>query len=300
MKILHEARYMAEIAAEAALPTQVDGGMKLFSALRKSSLFGVRGRARLFETKWPVSVYAIGDIHGCLDELKRLEAQIFEHASTGLPGERWIVTLGDHIDRGPDSAGVIDHLMQPPPQGFKRISLAGNHEQLMLDFLNRPEKNHEWLGYGGDDALRSYGTNARSLFAAGNNRGQVKEVLRSVIPGDHVEFLRDMPIFLHLPGAIFVHAGVYRDVPLEDQSDRELMWMRIPVERNEKAAKGQPVIVHGHTPMKDAYVGARRICLDTAAFSSGKLTAVNLSLQEAIRLFSTGDDPALTRPTQRA
>src|SRR6266566_5297782 len=94
-------------------------------------------RTRLKFDEWPAAIYAIGDVHGCIDQLLALEQRIIDDGA-GFAGEKWIVTLGDYIDRGPSSGAVLDHIASPPPAGFKRFALIGNHEQLLLDFLDNP------------------------------------------------------------------------------------------------------------------------------------------------------------------
>jgi serine/threonine protein phosphatase 1 len=111
-------------------------------------------RRRLSIGEHPAAVYAIGDIHGCRDLLVDLEAQIAADAAT-LDGESWLVTLGDAIDRGPASAQVIDHLRGHAPPGMKRINLLGNHEALLLEFLDRPRVDAAWLQFGGRETLAS-------------------------------------------------------------------------------------------------------------------------------------------------
>src|SRR4051794_38194267 len=105
-------------------------------------------RPRLAFNHWPAAVYAIGDVHGCLDQLVALEHEIVEDGR-GLDGEKWLLPLGDYIDRGPDSAGVVAHLRGPAPAGFRRFSLVGNHEVMMLDYLRDPEEHAYWLDQGG-------------------------------------------------------------------------------------------------------------------------------------------------------
>src|SRR5215213_4442078 len=162
------------------------------------------GRTRLTFTDWPAAVYAIGDIHGCADELLALEDKIVED-SRSIDGEKWLVTIGDYIDRGPKSAAVIEHLMAPAPAGFRRFCLLGNHEQMMLEFRDDPLTNVHWLDEGGTATLASYGAviSDPQLVAGALVRRQIEER----IPVAHFEFLAGLPISLSLPGWLFVHAG---------------------------------------------------------------------------------------------
>ena len=113
-------------------------------------------RPRLAFRTWPSAVYAIGDVHGCLDQLLAIEAAIAEDGRN-LEGEKWLVTVGDHVDRGTRSADVVAHVMGPAPAGFRRFALIGNHEQMMLDFLGNPAAHAYWLEEGGMETLASYG-----------------------------------------------------------------------------------------------------------------------------------------------
>ena len=109
---------------------------------------------RLAFHTWPAAIYAIGDVHGCLEQLLELEARIVEDGQD-FEGEKWLVTLGDHIDRGPASAGVIGHVMAPAPAGFRRFSLMGNHEAMLLDYLRDPHGHGYYLEEGGFETFAS-------------------------------------------------------------------------------------------------------------------------------------------------
>lgn len=253
---------------------------------RKRELVPQPARARLQAAEWPAVVYAIGDIHGCLDELKQLEAMIVDDASE-IPGERWLVTLGDYVDRGPRSAQVVAHLMGEPPAGFRRISLAGNHEQMLLDFIDAPTHNAHWLDYGGPDTARSYGmTDQRGPLGA-LRPSAVAMSLRSLIPEAHLNFLRELPICLSLPGYHFVHAGIRPGIAIEAQTEEDLLWIRAPFLEQGSGTPGVTV-VHGHTPVDAPEVGPWRIGIDTAAFASGRLTAVRLERDAEPRFLQSG------------
>jgi serine/threonine protein phosphatase 1 len=221
-------------------------------------------RARLERAEGPV-IYAIGDIHGCLRELRELEGLI---ADDPAPEGKLLVYLGDYVDRGPESAGVIEHLLAPPPFPAERVFLTGNHEAMWLDFLAEPRPDSVWLANGGVETLRSYGlANFRGGTAA----------LAEAIPDTHRAFLAGLAASLVVGECIFVHAGLRPGVPLARQSDDDMMWIRndfleSPVELDKW-------VIHGHTPAKEPYVDHRRIGIDTAAFATGRLTAVRLDRQ---------------------
>jgi serine/threonine protein phosphatase 1 len=239
---------------------------------------------RLAFTEWPAAVYAIGDVHGCLDELLALEAEI-ERDARDLAGEKWLVTVGDHIDRGPRSAEVIEHLMAPPPRGFRRFSLFGNHEQMLLDFRDDPAANAYWLDEGGAETLASYGIAASNphLVAGALVRRQIDERL----PLAHREFIEGLPIWLSLPGWLFVHAGVQPDLPLSMQADEDLIWIRAPFL---KAPLTQGVrVVHGHTPGRDIVQTRYRIDIDTHCYHTGRLSAVRVTPDGRTAFLSVGE-----------
>ena len=160
----------------------------------------------------PDVIYAIGDIHGCLDKLQRLQSTIIADAAD-IDGDKIIVTLGDYIDRGPASARTLDWLMQEAPPGFRRICLRGNHEALLLEALDKPGSCRDWLKWGGQETLRSYGIDPEYFERlSGRARGQV---LNSFVPPDQVAFLRSCPYYLWTPGFLFVHAGIRPGIALE-------------------------------------------------------------------------------------
>lgn len=243
--------------------------------LRREGSAPVAGGERLRAAERPALIYAIGDVHGCLAPLKALEARIIADAAVA-PGEKWIVMLGDYVDRGPQSAQVLDHLTAPPPKGFRRICLRGNHEEAMLAALKDADALDYWLGFGSEATLASYGVSATQIAAlAGRGRASTKlQLLQAYIPDEHVEFLRRLPVMLSVPGYVFVHAGLRPGVALDRQRDRDLLWIRgefLDADHDFGA-----VVVHGHTPEDEPFLSARRVGIDTACFASGRLTAVRV------------------------
>lgn len=249
--------------------------MDIFRGLRRLAGGADKARRRLHMSEWPDALYAVGDVHGCLSLLRSMENKIIEHATRRGAERVVIVTLGDLIDRGDDSAGVLDHLLDTPPKGVERILLAGNHEQLMLDFFEHPSPEHNWLRLGGFNTLRSYGMDASIISNSSLNHRQMAEVLQGLVPEEHLTALRAMPVCLTLPGVVLVHAGIFQGVPLEQQSDEELLWMR-QVNAPEPPRDDRPLVVHGHTPSAEPYISHNRICIDTGAYSTGKLTGLFL------------------------
>ncbi|WP_254677734.1 metallophosphoesterase [Devosia ureilytica] len=240
-------------------------------------------RQIIVEVDRPSFVYAIGDIHGCLHQLLALEqviaADIAEHGQSAL-----VVCLGDMIDRGPHSAHVLEHLSTSAP--FERLLLTGNHEEMFLDFLEAPHRQHPWLRNGGWETLRSYGLDEDNLFEAGPQVASQRLV--AGIGQDHLAMLRNLPVCYALPGLTLVHAGLVEGLPLNQQSARDMVWLRMP-----EPAYGGPqpfgLVVHGHTPASQPIVEPFRICVDTGAFATGLLTAARIDRLGAVTLFSSRD-----------
>jgi serine/threonine protein phosphatase 1 len=229
-------------------------------------------RPRLVSHSWPAAVYAIGDVHGCLDQLLDIEAQIVRDG-LGLDGEKWLVTVGDHIDRGPASAAVLAHVMSSPPDGFRRIALLGNHEVLLLDVLDHPLEPESWREQGGAETLASYGLDP---FAP-------TPLLPAQFPARDRGFMAGLPLYLLLPGWLFVHAGIRPGIPLADQTERDLLWIRAPFLSSQLT--GGLRVVHGHTPSDDVVVTPHRIGIDTGCFASGKLSAVRVTPDGRTKFF---------------
>jgi serine/threonine protein phosphatase 1 len=226
-------------------------------------------RARLAAT-FEGPVYAIGDVHGCLDLLLALEARILADAATSGAAPT-VIMLGDYIDRGPHSAAVIDHLIARPI-GFDRHCLVGNHELAMLAYLDDPRRNRGWLEYGGLETLASYGIDTAQISRGGWRA--IGQLLDSHVPAEHRLFLAALPIAIETPDWIFVHAGLRPGARLADQTDRDLCTFRDDFSAN--YAEFGKVIVHGHTPLRTPLIMPYRIAVDTGAYFSGHLSAVLL------------------------
>jgi serine/threonine protein phosphatase 1 len=233
-------------------------------------------RRRVELSPAPETIYAVGDVHGCLDKLLRLESLIAEDARE-RPGAKLIVMLGDNVDRGPDSAGVIEHLAGDPPEGMARLCLAGNHEALLLGFLEEPATFDFWIDFGAAATLLSYGLDINHLRAAMRfGPARIAEELRRAIPEPHIAFLQELPASLSTPDFFFAHAGARPGVALAEQSERDLLWIRDAFLNHESAPFGKR-IVHGHTPAPEPVVTPARIGVDTAAYMGGRLTAARIS-----------------------
>jgi Calcineurin-like phosphoesterase len=216
-------------------------------------------------------LYAIGDIHGRLDLLDRVIAAIHRDVAEQGPAVL-TVTLGDYIDRGPNSHGVLDRLIDNPfPTPY--IALKGNHEAILMEFLADPAVGIHWAGLGGIETLHSYGVLVRRLMA-GKACMEAADRLRAALPPAHMHFLRSLKTSLVCGKYFLCHAGVRPSVPLDRQSEEDLLWIRDEF-LNSPMDFGK-IVVHGHTPAPEPEVRPNRINIDTGAFASGRLTCVAL------------------------
>jgi serine/threonine protein phosphatase 1 len=211
-------------------------------------------------------IYAIGDIHGCARQLDTLHIRIAEDLGQRPIGSALLLHIGDYVDRGADTAGVIARLVDGCPiPGMDMVNLMGNHESTMLEALaGERAAGTDWLFAGGRAALESYGIDPegpRTNWA-------------SLIPRSHQDFLRDLVLMHREGGYAFIHAGVRPGIALEDQARDDLLRSRQPFLYSE--ADFGAVIVHGHTPVKAPVVRHNRIAIDTGAVFGGKLTCVVL------------------------
>ncbi|MDO9490535.1 MAG: metallophosphoesterase family protein [Sphingomonadaceae bacterium] len=229
-------------------------------------------------------VYAVGDIHGRLDLFDRLMKRL-EADRARWSGEAEVVLLGDYIDRGPDSAAMLDLLAADLPGWASWTLLKGNHEQAMLDSIDGDRRAlRAWLEHGGREALRSYGAPAR--IALGNDDEAIVAELHARVPAAHIALLRRLQLTRRIGDYLFVHAGIRPGVPVEAQEERDLLWIRS--EFLDCKDDHGCVVVHGHSITRDVSERANRIGIDTGAYASGKLTALVLE-GERRRYIATGD-----------
>jgi len=227
-------------------------------------------------------VYAVGDIHGRLDLLDALHHMIGDD-SAGAPSERMLVYVGDYIDRGPDSKGVIDRLLSPL-EGFKSRRLKGNHDQSLLEFLDEPLHYRQWKDYGARETLRSYGV-APPRFDNPDELSAARDALAEALPAKHLEFLDQLELSFEIGDYFFAHAGVRPGLPLAKQSPDDLMWIREQF-LSSNADFGK-VVVHGHTPTTEPQKRHNRIGIDTGAYATGRLTCAVLEGSQC-RFLHTG------------
>ncbi|MBC8268679.1 MAG: serine/threonine protein phosphatase [Rhodospirillaceae bacterium] len=227
-------------------------------------------------------LYAIGDIHGRYDLLKQLLEMIRIDAGTAPAGfEKVLIFLGDYVDRGADSKRVLEHLSGPPPAGFTMICLKGNHEDMLLQFLDGEGAMMSWLKNGGRETLKSYGLNVKNLAVSRVTDEIVENArreLRAAIPGSHLEFLCSLDL-IHLEGDFaFAHAGIKPGVSLATQKELDLIWIRDEFLKSD--ADFGKVIIHGHSVTSLPSIKANRIGIDTGAWRTDVLTCLALEGQE--------------------
>lgn len=215
-----------------------------------------------------VRIYAVGDVHGRLDLLTTLQAAIDEDMEAH-PGPACMeIYLGDYVDRGAHSAGVLDTLMDRANHR-RVVCLSGNHEAVMLDAMASQEAFSHWLRMGGLETVFSY-----LPAAPGIEEAQLWLDWRSAVPQEHVAFLRRLSTNYVCGNYLFVHAGLRPGIPLEAQRREDMLWIRR--EFLDCPDWFGHCVVHGHTPMRDAEVLGNRINIDTGAYATGHLTCLVL------------------------
>ena len=216
-------------------------------------------------------VYAIGDIHGRLDLFEALIAGIDDDDAAQGPAETTVILLGDLVDRGPDSAGVIAAARAWQQRRQVRI-IAGNHEEMMLQSLDDVEVLRVFLKYGGRETLLSYPVDPDAYNSA--SFAEVQALMTAAVPAEDLAYLGTFENMVRIGDYAFVHAGVAPGVALAEQRRGDLRWIREPFLSHPGAHEA--VIVHGHTITDEPEVRPNRIGIDTGAYFSGRLTALAL------------------------
>lgn len=234
-------------------------------------------------------VYAVGDIHGRLDLLDRLLAMIERDEQARDAVETQFVFLGDLVDRGPDSAGVIDRLIALAERRQTRFIL-GNHEEIFLRVLDGDiESLRLFVRIGGRETFLSYGIAAPDFERA--SYPELLTAIQAAVPQSHVEFLESFEDRIEIGDYAFVHAGMRPGIPMIGQRASDMRWIRNSfLDRDWEFGK---MVVHGHSVSDDAVVRPTRIGIDTGAFFSGRLTALGLEDEE--RWFLTTDEAEAAR-----
>ena len=225
-------------------------------------------------------VHAVGDIHGRSDLLDDVFNRIDRDLQDFPDLQAVEVYLGDYVDRGPDSCGVIDRLIARS-RDREIMPLRGNHDAFLEEMLEGSARLGQWQQLGGLETMLSYGVMMRAPSTRQGLERMHKEWCAAV-PHDHREFFARLQTSYTIGGYFFVHAGVRPGVALDRQSEEDLMWIRDEFHRS-KVNHGK-IVVHGHSPVVAPEFCGNRINIDTCAYASGELTCLRLvgSSQEIV------------------
>lgn len=230
-------------------------------------------------------VYAIGDIHGRRDLFEVLIAAIDANDAASPEARTTVILLGDLIDRGPDSAGVLAAVRAWQRRRTVRV-LAGNHEEMFLQCFSDRELMRHFLRFGGSETVLSYPID-RAAFARADIE-EAQALMAGAVPPEDLEFIRGFEDSIVIGDYLFVHAGIRPDVSLADQDPRDLRWIRGAF--TDSRSDHGLLVVHGHTIFAEADVRPNRIGIDTGAYYSGKLTALRLEGAERAVLETQEED----------
>lgn len=231
-------------------------------------------------------LYAVGDLHGRLDLLRALHRHVDMELQADAPTDWRIVYLGDYVDRGPDSRGVLEFLAEAKARDPRHVVLAGNHDLGLLDFLARPDPCGIFITHGGLETAASYGVHAAHFGAVeegGDALRAFHAALAAAIPKPHLALLHSLEASFDCGDFFCCHAGIRPSVALECQSADDLVWIRGEFHRHEGLYP--KVILHGHTPSGKVTVRPNRVNLDTGAYRTGRLSV--LRVEEARKTILT-------------
>jgi len=232
-----------------------------FAPKRQSGPAGARG--------W--RAYVVGDLHGRLDLLEQLLDKIHEDIERRPARKVLLVFVGDLIDRGPNSAQVVERLRTYERPGIRTVFLLGNHEEVLLRILaGERDLIEKWRSFGGSECLKSYGVDPAAL--SGLDDEDALAVVTRAIPRKHVEFLESFDDSCRFGDYLIVHAGIRPGVEFDQQRQADLRWIRDPFLFDE--TDHGFVVVHGHTIRPEVEMRPNRIGIDTGAYRSGILTAL--------------------------
>lgn len=240
--------------------------------------------------------YAIGDIHGHLDKLEAAHALIA--ADMAQNGAAPVVHVGDLVDRGPDSRGVVEYLSRGIANGADWIVLKGNHDRMFSRFLNDPHEPEpglraelSWLHprLGGGETLASYGVRN----AADRPVAPVHAEALAAVPATHRRFLETRPTWHRIGEVLFVHAGIRPGIAIDDQTETDLVWIRHDF-LDDRRDHG-PLIVHGHTAIAEPTHHGNRVNIDSSVAYGGPMTAIAVEARAVFHLTPAGRVPLLPR-----
>jgi serine/threonine protein phosphatase 1 len=241
-----------------------------------------------------VRVYAVGDVHGRLDLLRGIEELIEQdRLDSGRHLDSLVIHLGDLVDRGFESSGVLDHLIAQARGGPPRVLLLGNHDLWLREFVaadrTDPDQVASWIRFGGDATLLSYGIKLDPRLAEADRFDRARLELRLRFPAAHAALLAGLDLAFGFGDYFFCHAGIRPDIPLARQSEADLLWIREPfLTWSGDCGK---IVVHGHTVEEAPVTRPNRIGIDTGACWTGRLTCLVLEGTDR-RFLQTGGNPA--------
>ncbi len=251
----------------------------MFSRLR-SALFRTSQKKPAPAVPQGQRVYIVGDIHGRDDLLRNLHEQVTAD-SEAYAGKKWVVYLGDYIDRGHESKNVVEELISHPLAGFERIFLRGNHEDALLRFLRDSNVARDWFQFGGEATVYSYGVAMAPGTRSDVSLKAIQVDLQRAVPESHVQFFQALRTSFEIGDYFCVHAGIDPLRALHDQRDEDLMWIRDEFLSSKK--DHEKMIVHGHSIRETPDEQSNRIGIDTGAYYSNCLTC--LVLEDSERRF---------------
>jgi len=251
--------------------TRSNSGLMVFAFLK--SLFSAPDNSASPTARVPEGqrVYAVGDIHGRLDLLEALAAAIEEDHASLTPADATFILLGDLVDRGPASAGVVRFARDWQRRCKVRI-LAGNHEEMFLKSFENVDILRHFLRHGGKDTLFSYGVTRKEYQVA--TVEDVQKLMALHVPAEDRAYISGFEDMIEIGDYVFVHAGIDPAVPIDQQKTADLRWIREPFLSHPDSFG--PVVVHGHTITDDPVDNGNRVGIDTGAYASGRLTALVL------------------------
>jgi len=234
-----------------------------------------------------MNIYAIGDIHGSLNELTSLHKKILTHDKFNIKKDL-LIYLGDYIDRGLNSKDVIDQILKIKNNKVNTVHLMGNHEEFMIDFLfNKINNIKNWLNFGVDQTFKSYNIEIVEFIKNGFEDdiiNKLRDTLLDKISKDHIEFFNNLKVTFSTEKYLFVHAGVDPRKDFSEQTKKDYLWSRSN-DFFHKDFKAEKIIIHGHTPEPNIINDPYRINIDTGCYFSGKLSSVCLSDVDNSRTF---------------
>tara|TARA_Y100000389_G_C17321750_1_gene443448 strand:- start:16 stop:729 length:714 start_codon:yes stop_codon:yes gene_type:complete len=236
-----------------------------------------------------MNLFAIGDIHGCLNELTSLHKKILTYDKFDLKNDI-IIYLGDYIDRGKNSKEVINQILKLKDNNIKTINLRGNHDEFMIEFLfNKNNNIKSWLNFGADQTFRSYNIEIVEFIKDGFEEdviNKLREVMLNKMEQSHINFFKTLEMSYSTDKYLFVHAGIDPEKKLTEQTKKDYLWSRSN-EFFKKDFKAEKIIVHGHTPEVNIANDPYRINIDSGCYFSGKLSSVCLNDENEERIFLT-------------